>query len=160
MDIDEGSIRNIPGVRVIRRRDFVGVVASGEWDAIRAAQKLKVTWGTTASLPGNVGLYEKMRTEKTTDTIALERGDVASALGRAAHVVSKSYLCPYQSHAPFGPNCALADVKPGAFVGITGMPQADGTQRAVVDRMQMREELYEILNYHAAEQQFDRTQKP
>jgi hypothetical protein len=26
---------------------------------------------------------------------------------------------------------SLADVKPGAFVGITGMPQADGTQRAV-----------------------------
>jgi hypothetical protein len=26
---------------------------------------------------------------------------------------------------------SLADVKPGAFVGVTGMPQADGTQRAV-----------------------------
>ena len=36
----------------------------------------------------------------------------------------------------------------------------DGTQRAVVDRMQTREELYEILNYHAAEQQLDRTPKP
>ena len=29
----------------------------------------------------------------------------------------------------------------------------DGTQRAVLDRMQTREELYEVLNYHAAEQQ-------
>lgn len=36
----------------------------------------------------------------------------------------------------------------------------DGTQRAVVDRMQTREELYEILNYHAAEQQLDRAQQP
>jgi len=36
----------------------------------------------------------------------------------------------------------------------------DGTQRAVVDRMQTREELYEILNYHAAEQLLDRTPKP
>jgi hypothetical protein len=26
---------------------------------------------------------------------------------------------------------SLADIKPGAFVGVTGMPQADGTQRAV-----------------------------
>ena len=31
----------------------------------------------------------------------------------------------------------------------------DGTQRAVIDRMQTRAELYEILNYHAAEQQLD-----
>jgi len=38
--------------------------------------------------------------------------------------------------------------------------RADGTQRAVVGRMQTRDELYEILNYHAAEQQLDRTQKP
>ena len=36
----------------------------------------------------------------------------------------------------------------------------DGTQRAVVGQMQTRDELYQILNYHAAEQQIDRVQKP
>jgi CO/xanthine dehydrogenase Mo-binding subunit len=111
VDIDEGSIRNIPGAQVVRKRDFVGVVAPREWDAIRGAQQLKVTWDMTPSLPGNDGLYEQMRTDKTTDTVALERGNVAMALGRAAHVTSQTYRCPYQSHAPFGPNCALGDVK-------------------------------------------------
>ena len=38
--------------------------------------------------------------------------------------------------------------------------RTDGTQRAVIDRMQTRDELYEILNYHAAEQQLDRDSKP
>jgi methylisocitrate lyase len=38
--------------------------------------------------------------------------------------------------------------------------RTDGTQRAVLDRMQTRDELYEVLNYHAAEQQLDRTQTP
>lgn len=37
--------------------------------------------------------------------------------------------------------------------------RGEGTQRAVVDRMQTRDELYEILNYHAAEQQLDRDSK-
>jgi methylisocitrate lyase len=32
----------------------------------------------------------------------------------------------------------------------------DGTQRAVVDRMQSRAELYDVLDYHAYEQQLDR----
>jgi nicotinate dehydrogenase subunit B len=118
MDIDESSIRSISGAQVVRKRDFVGVIAPMEWDAIRAAQQLKVTWDTTPSLPGSAGLYEKMRTDKTTDTIALERGDVASALSRAAHLVSRTYRCPYQSHAPFGPNCALADVKANSAVVI------------------------------------------
>ncbi len=36
----------------------------------------------------------------------------------------------------------------------------EGTQRAIIDRMQTRTELYEILNYPAAEQQIDRVPKP
>lgn len=47
-----------------------------------------------------------------------------------------------------------------AAVAVYGTIRADGTQRAVVDRMQTRGQLYEILNYHAAEQQFDRAPKP
>ena len=38
--------------------------------------------------------------------------------------------------------------------------RADGTQRAVTDRMQTREQLYEVLNYHAFEEQLDRTPQP
>ena len=47
-----------------------------------------------------------------------------------------------------------------AAVAVYRALREDGTQRAVVERMQTREELYEILNYHAAEQQLDRTPKP
>ena len=36
--------------------------------------------------------------------------------------------------------------------------RADGTQRAIVSRMQTRAELYEILNYHVFEQQLDQAQ--
>jgi nicotinate dehydrogenase subunit B len=111
MAVDESSIKNIPGARVIRKRDFIGVVAPSEWDAVRAAQQLKVTWDTTPTLPGSDGLREQMRAAKTTDTVATGRGDTAAALARAAHVVSRSCFGPYQAHVPFGPNCALADVK-------------------------------------------------
>jgi len=38
--------------------------------------------------------------------------------------------------------------------------RTDGTQRAVVGQMQTRDELYEILNYHDAEQAIDRIQSP
>jgi len=39
--VDETSIRDIPGVQIVRRGDFVGVVAQREWDAVRAARQLK-----------------------------------------------------------------------------------------------------------------------
>src|SRR6266513_1333399 len=36
ISIDEQSIKDIPGARIVRRKDFVGVVAEREWDAVRA----------------------------------------------------------------------------------------------------------------------------
>jgi nicotinate dehydrogenase subunit B len=109
LNIDEASIRNIPGARVIRRGDFIGVIAEQEWDAVRAARQLKITWDTTPSLPGSAGLFANMRAAKTTDKVVLERGDIGG-LGSSPHVVSFKVNGPYQAHAPFGPNCALADV--------------------------------------------------
>jgi len=115
LSVDEGSIKDIPDVQVLRKGDFLGVVAPRQWDAVRAAQKLKVTWDTKPSLPGSTGIHEQMRAAKTMDSVLLETGDV-SVLDRARHVVRQTYKGPYQAHAPFGPNCAIADVKSNAVV--------------------------------------------
>ena len=114
--IDESSIKDIPGARIVRKGDFVGVVAEREWDAVKAAQQLKVTWRESTLLPGNAGLFDHMRAAKTTDTVIADWGDAAKAFTQAAHVASATYRCPYQSHAPFGPNCALAEVGPNGAV--------------------------------------------
>ena len=42
--VDEASIKDIPGAKVVWDKGFLGVVADKEWDAIKAAQKLKVEW--------------------------------------------------------------------------------------------------------------------
>ena len=110
LNIDESSIRSIAGAKAIRRGDFIGVVAENEWDAIRAARQLKVTWNSAPALPGTDGLHAKMRAGRTEDSIVRERGDIAGAFAGAAHVVTQTCFGPYQSHAPFGPNCAVADV--------------------------------------------------
>ena len=50
--VDQGH----SGVRIIRRRNFIGVVAEREWDAVRASRQLKVTWEPfPAVLPGSRG---------------------------------------------------------------------------------------------------------
>jgi CO/xanthine dehydrogenase Mo-binding subunit len=116
-EYDEASINHIPGVRVVRKNGFIGVVAEREWDAIKAAQQLKVTWEERPELPGNDNLFKRMRAEKTTDTIIANVGNPDQAMAVAAHTRSASYLCPYQGHLPFAPNCAVADVtSEGALV--------------------------------------------
>src|ERR1700730_2704114 len=73
--IDESSIKDIPA-RIVRKGDFVGVVAEREWDAVKAARDLKVTWQANSALPGNAKLHETMRSAKTTDTMVVDTGDV------------------------------------------------------------------------------------
>src|SRR5262249_21296297 len=115
--IDESSIADIAGARVVRKGDFVGVVAEREWDAVKAARALKVTWQESTTLPSHTDMFERMRAAKTTATAIADWGDAAKGFTQAAHVAGATYRCPYQSHAPFAPNCALADVGPnGALV--------------------------------------------
>ncbi len=55
LSVDEGPIRAIPDVRVVRIENFLGVVASDEWAAVRAARELKATWSEWQGLPGSDG---------------------------------------------------------------------------------------------------------
>jgi CO/xanthine dehydrogenase Mo-binding subunit len=131
LSLDEASIAGISGARVIRKRDFIGVVAPNQWDAVRAARELKVTWDQPAALPGTAGLHQQMRAEKTTDRTVLDNGDVAAAFRAAAHVVSQTYRGPYQAHVPFGPNCALADVKTDSALVLCSTQNIYDTRRKI-----------------------------
>jgi nicotinate dehydrogenase subunit B len=109
--VDEQSIEGIPGVQIVRRRNFVGVAAPVEWDAVRAARQLKVTWETfDQKLPGHDGIHDNYRAAKSSDVVIAEAGDARTAFDRSATVVSATYRGPYQSHGTMAPNCAIADV--------------------------------------------------
>ena len=149
LSVDDSSIANIPGARVVRKGDFIGVVAEREWDAVRAARQLKVSWQTPAELwQGNASLHDALRSAQTQDRVVLERGDIAAAMTGAVHVASQSVRGPYQSHAPFAPNCALADVRADSALIQCSTNDAYGT-RAVVSRVlglrpeQVRVQYYE-----------------
>jgi CO/xanthine dehydrogenase Mo-binding subunit len=116
LSVDESSVRDIPNVRVVRKGDFVGVIAGNQWDAVRASQQLKVNWDLPHSLPGSDALYSHMRSAQTQDSVVRERGDAGQALKSAAHTVTQVCKGPYQAHASFGPNCAIADVKADSAV--------------------------------------------
>ena len=110
--VDEGSVGGIPGARVVRRGNFLGVVAETEWNAIRASRALKATWRETPRLPGSDRLYEAVRATKVArEEVLVSRGDPVGRLGGAAKTFRASYEWPAQSHASMGPSCAVADVR-------------------------------------------------
>ena len=113
VSVDESSIKNIKGVRVIRKGDFIGVVGPVEQDVIQAATQLKVKWAESATMPGNGNLWKTFR---ETPDLGERYAQATTATSRtrmngAAHVLAASYSIGYQSHASFGPSAGIADVK-------------------------------------------------
>jgi CO/xanthine dehydrogenase Mo-binding subunit len=110
--VDESSVRDLPGlVRVVRRNDFLGVVAEKPWQALQAARALRATWTEGAGLPPRDRLYEDLRARTPRrDTLAVDSGDVDARLAAAATVVRATYRYPYQMHGSLGTSCAVADV--------------------------------------------------
>jgi len=150
MSVDEASIREIAGARVIRRGDFIGVVAEHEWDAVRAARQLKVTWEPTSALPGSDKVYARMRAATTTEEVVLERGNAAGALSGAAHMVSFAARAPYQAHAPFGPNCALADVKADSALVVCSTQDVYATRRTLATLLKLPQEQVRVQYYEGS----------
>nr|WP_295835494.1 molybdopterin cofactor-binding domain-containing protein [uncultured Azospirillum sp.] len=111
--IDEGSIAHIPGViKVVVLRDFVGVVAEREEQAIKAARELKITWKPwTRKLPDLSNLAQALHENPSTPRKVLDKGDVDTALAAADQRMTRTYVWPYQMHGSIGPSCAVADCK-------------------------------------------------
>jgi len=111
--VDEASIGAIPGVRVVRVNDFLGVVAASEWDAASAARLIKTQWSESAPLLGAEAVRGWMRAGPLeADETLVKKGDARQALA-AAKKVSAEFYWPMQSHASMGPSCAVADVRDG-----------------------------------------------
>jgi nicotinate dehydrogenase subunit B len=113
--VDESSVKGIPGVRIVREKNLLGLVAEREWDAVHAAETLKVEWSDAApSFPETAGIYDHIRrTPARKREMPVNVGDVEAAFASAARVVEAEYEWPFQSHACMGPACAVVEIRDG-----------------------------------------------
>ena len=113
VNLDESSVKDLPGdVKVVVKRNFVGVVAQKPWQAMQAAKQLKVTWTAGSGLPSQATFYDFLRNQKPVrDTLMVNSRDVEQKLAESATVVKATYYHPYQMHGSVGSSCAVADVQ-------------------------------------------------
>jgi CO/xanthine dehydrogenase Mo-binding subunit len=137
LSVDESSIRNIAGAQVIRKGDFVGVVAPKEYAAIQAAAQLKVKWADNPVLPGNGNLVGAIRGTKTNDRVAVSTGNVDSGFSQATKTVQASFSNAYQVHGLMGPSCAIADVKSGNAMVLCSSQNIYGLRRNLAPTLGM-----------------------
>jgi CO/xanthine dehydrogenase Mo-binding subunit len=115
LNVDESSIKDFPGARTVWIKDLLAVVAEKEWNAVKAAKAIKVTWSDSKpNFPGHDQVHDHIRKAPIIKrTIQRENGTVEEGLKQAVRVIEGEYEFPTQSHASMGPACAVADVRDG-----------------------------------------------
>jgi len=112
VSVDGSSVRGIPGlVKVVVRKNFVGVVAEKQMQAVAAAGQLKVVWTSGIGLPAQQEFYDYIRKQPSRDVLMVDSQDVDQKLAQAATVLKSTYCHPYQAHGSIGASCAVADVQ-------------------------------------------------
>ncbi len=111
VSVDESSIKHIPGAQVVRRGNFVGVVAP---NGVRRDPGGRPAEGEVGGSAGSCRVTatcsKQMREQDSAgqapaSVARVNTGNVDAALASAAHVVSATYTFPYNGHMPIGPAC-------------------------------------------------------
>ena len=81
-------------MKVVVKKNFVGVVAEKPWQAMQAARQVEGHLDVPApGLPESHGFYDHLRNQKPTrDTLLVNSKDVDQNLASAATVVKATYL--------------------------------------------------------------------
>jgi len=129
VSVDEASIKDIPGAKVVRVKDLLAVVADDEWNAIRASRALRAQWSEWTGLPAQADLAAALRTDPgIVDETLVNKGTPAAQRPDGAKVLSATYYWPMQSHASIGPSCAVADVRGDSATVWTASQGTHGNQ--------------------------------
>jgi nicotinate dehydrogenase subunit B len=132
LSVDESSVHGIGDVRVVRVAGFAGVVATREWDAIRAARALKTTWtAATVTLPAQSNLAGYMWAQPALKQGAVKNGDVDATIGGSP--VEATYFWPFQSHANMGPGCTVVDVRADGVTVWSGTQKTHALRQGIAN---------------------------
>ena len=105
---DSASVENLPGVvKVVRDGNFLAVVATKEYQAVKAMRALasRAKWRETARLPKQDDLPNVITGLPSQDTTIYTQSNPSAT---ATKIIEASYTRPYQAHGSIGPSCAVA----------------------------------------------------
>jgi nicotinate dehydrogenase subunit B len=114
-DCDTSAIEKLPGVvKVVRDGNFLAVVATKEFQAIKAMAALSsaANWKETPSLPKQDDLLRVLTSLPSQDKTIFQQSNPSIT---GARILEATYTRPYQSHGSIGPSCAVAQFADGAL---------------------------------------------
>ena len=112
---DAGKAKAVPGVKqVVQISNGVAVIADNTWSAMEGRRALKVQWNEGALAHTSSATIRATFADLLTKpgAVALNKGNVQTALPGAAKTIEALYEAPYLSHAPMEPHSCVVAVRP------------------------------------------------
>ncbi|MEL6358052.1 MAG: molybdopterin cofactor-binding domain-containing protein [Bacteroidota bacterium] len=136
---DASEAEKMPGVvKVVKEKDFVGVVANSYVAAENAKRKIKVTWDTP-----RVWQYqdiEDMIKVGQGEPITIQKTGKAERILEGEDSISSEYFSPIGAHAQLEPNGAVAHVEADKATIILSTQVVSITRNEIADRLGMKKD--------------------
>jgi len=130
VSLNTGAAEKLPGIKVVRDGDFIGLVAPDAFAAQRALAAIEAKWNVPAQ-PSNQGLFAYLKNNPEggrEDGPQHVSGSVGPALAGVALKLEEQYAVAYIAHAPLEPRASVAEWIDGKLTVWTGTQRPFGVR--------------------------------
>ncbi len=138
----------LPGVKVVRDGDFIGVVAPDAFTAHRAVGSISADWDVPPQ-PSNENLFEYLLNNPEDSERSRpehETGSVDEGIRGADIKLEERYTVQYIAHAPLEPRAAVAEWNDGRLTVWTGTQRPFGVREELAQRFGIPESQVRVIH--------------
>ena len=142
---DTKAAEAIPGVKVVRDGDFIGIVAPDRQTAIQAEKAIAVHWQAPGQ-PGNAELFEYLKKNAAANRVTGKpAGSIDDGMKAADQKLSSNFTIAYIAHAPLEPRAAVAEWKDDKLTVWTGTQRPFGVRSELAEAFHIPEEKIRVI---------------
>lgn len=147
---DTKAAEAIPGAKVVRDGNFIGVAAADQQTATKAANAIAVDWKSPGQ-PSNAELFDVLRKPATERRGGGEgggsrpQGSIADGLAAADKKLEQTYTVAYIAHAPLEPRAAVAEWKDDKLTVWTGTQRPFGVRGELAGAFHISEDKVRVM---------------
>lgn len=135
----------MPGVKVVRDGDFVGVVAADEHTAERAVTAISAQWRSATQVSA-AQLFDYLRKNaRSNKDYQYAAGFVEKAVAAAYRTLEQSYTVAYIAHTPLEPRAAVAEWSGGKLTVWTGTQRPFAVRDELVQAFHLPQEQVRVM---------------
>src|SRR5438132_3154914 len=153
VSVDAKAAEAIAGVKVVTDGNFIGVVASDQQTATKAAGAIATDWKAPGQ-PSNAELFDVLRKPATERRGGGEggggggsrpQGSVADGLAAADKKLEQTYTVQYIAHAPLEPRAAVAEWNGDKLTVWTGSQRPFGVRGELAEAFHIPEDKIRVI---------------